>query len=302
MTGGASATPPPATAPPVRVSVPDAFPEDIAAWAGHAVGAVLRASPEYRARADAVRGVRVRLSAHRDPAVHFPVVAQVNLDFAGVAVRAQAHAATASEAIDLLLARLRHQLERAARPPGGDGLGHWRHPRPVGKRAASFPRPPHTCLISRYKPCLPARLGLDEAIHRMECMDYGFHLFTEVGTGVDSVVYRAGASGYRLAQTRPDPEHLAPHTVAVTCYDRPAPRLDLATAVELFGMTEVRFLFFVSTEPDDTGPGGIADAIGDGDSGTVLYRRFDGHYGLLFRGVPGQRRPPAQERIPEHAR
>ena len=34
-------------------------------------------------------------------------------------------------------------------------------------------------------------------------MGYDFHLFTEAGTGQDSVLYRSGPTGYRLAQLVP---------------------------------------------------------------------------------------------------
>lgn len=265
---------------PVQVWVQGVFPEDTAEQARRLVADALEDVPSVADRTGfdggtgSVSGIRVRLAAHRDPAVHFPVVAQVNLDLGDVPVRAQAQAATAREAMVLLQARLLHQLERASRPVGGDQLGNWRHPRPSNPRMATYPRPARTCRIVRFKPCVPALIGVDEAVHVMECMDYDFHLFAEVGTAQDSVVYRAGPAEYRLAQVRPDPEHLATHAVVVTCYDRAAPRLGTDMAVDLFGMTEVPFLFFVPTDAP-------ADSTVDPEAGGVLYRRFDGHYGLI---------------------
>lgn len=71
----------------------------------------------------------VKLTAHHDPAVQRPVVAQANLDVQGRLVHAQVEAATAHEAIDRLEARLRHLLERAAE--------HWEARR--GELAAAGP-------------------------------------------------------------------------------------------------------------------------------------------------------------------
>ena len=45
----------------------------------------------------------------------------------------------------------------------------------------------------------------------MDLIDYEFHLFTEKSSGVTSVIYRAGPTGYRLAQVAPfSVEQLAP--------------------------------------------------------------------------------------------
>ena len=44
------------------------------------------------------------------------------------------------------------------------------------------------------------RRSIDDAARDLDLLDYDFYLFTESGTGQDSVLYRAGATGYRLAQ------------------------------------------------------------------------------------------------------
>lgn len=220
----------------------------------------------------AVRSVRVRLCAHRDPAVHFPVVAQGDVDLAvepaggetvppGALVRAQVNAATGREAITLLGARLRYQLDRAVPAPAGFRQLPLPHP-----WVASFPRPAHLRRIARIKPWRLVRLGVDDAVRVMELRDYGFHLFVETGSGQDSVVYHAGTAGYRLAQLLPAPDRLGPYTVLLTCFDRPAPTLRAAEAAERMGMCEVAFLFFRDV---------------DRRRGSVLYRRYDGHYGLI---------------------
>jgi hypothetical protein len=242
---------------PVQVWIQGVFPTGTGDDARRSIGTLIAQSLVP------VRGVRVRLGAHRDPAVHFPVIAQGNVELGSVElgpVRAQVNAATAREAITLLEARLRDQLDRAV--PASTRFRALLLPHPW---VAPFPRPPQTRQIARVKPVRLALLGVDQAVGVMERMDYGFHLFTETGSGQDSVVYRAGPGRYRLAQVLPAPERLAPFTVALTCFDRPAPRLRTTEAADRLGMSEVAFLFFLNVDR----------------RGSVLYRRCDGHYGLI---------------------
>jgi ribosome-associated translation inhibitor RaiA len=57
---------------------------------------------------------RVRLTRHGDPARERSVVAQANVDLDGRLVRVQTEATTPREAVDLLVDRLAHRLERVA--------------------------------------------------------------------------------------------------------------------------------------------------------------------------------------------
>jgi hypothetical protein len=108
---------------------------------------------------------------------------------------------------------------------------------------------------------------VDDAVAEMDRMDYDFHLFTEQGTGQDSVVYRAGPTGYRLARLRPGgTDRIAPHRTAVTVSERPVPRLAVPEAVRRLDLTGTPFLFFRGV---------------DSGRGCLLYHRYDGHYGLI---------------------
>ena len=101
----------------------------------------------------------------------------------------------------------------------------------------------------------------------MELLDYDFHLFTEKRTGQDSVLYRAGPTGYRLAQIDPVPAaQLAPLQLPLTVSPQPAVHLHPDQAAERLGLLGLPFLFFVDTTRD---------------RGSVLYHRYDGHYGLI---------------------
>ena len=71
--------------------------------------------------------VRVRLSRDADPHRVRPSLAQVTLDVNGDVIRAQVAADTMTEAIDLLVDRLRNQIQhRAERRRGGGPREHGR--------------------------------------------------------------------------------------------------------------------------------------------------------------------------------
>jgi ribosome-associated translation inhibitor RaiA len=216
---------------------------------------------------------RVRLTESRDPAVARPVIAQGNLDLNGRVLRAQVAAPTAHEAVGLLEARMRRRLDKMARDwqarRGGmpDAAPHeWRHINEPTLRPEYYPRPESERQVVRHKTFAPAELTPDEAASDMDLLDYDFYLFTDADTGQDSVIYRAGPTGYRLARVDPDPVRIPDTAVPLTLSDRPAPLLTVAEARKQLDATGLPFLFFA--EP----------ASG---RGRVLYRRYDGHYGLV---------------------
>ncbi len=217
---------------------------------------------------------RVRLSEHGDPAVASRVIAQANLDVNGRPVRAQVEGATAREAIDRLEARLRHRLERSAEhweaKRGGiprTGRDEWRHGSEPTHRPKYFPRPESERRTMRHKSYSLPTCTVEEAALEMELLDYDFHLFTEEGTRQDSVLYRRGPTEYRLAQVDPElADRLAPFDMPLTISPQPAPRLTVEEAIERIGLLGLPFLFFVDTAED---------------RGSVLYHRYDGHYGLI---------------------
>lgn len=237
----------------IDVTLPTDLPADVADYARLRLGGMVLevlggATP-----------IRVRLSIYPDPAVHFPVVAQANAQPPGRPVRAQARGATAREAIDLLQARLRHQLRQALGTDDSDTMP----PNPV---ALPLPRRPDDSAVVRRKLVPFARLTVDEAVREMRLRDYDFHLFTEIGSDQDSVVYGCGPDTLRLAQLVPLPERLAPHAVRIVYYDRPAPVLSVPEATDMLRLSEVRFTFFRDAHSG---------------RGSALYRRNDGHFGLL---------------------
>jgi hypothetical protein len=221
-----------------------------------------------------VLGARVRLTRHHDPAVQRPVIAQANLDVDGLPVRVQVAGRTAREAIDHLESRLRHRLERIAehwearrgKAPGA-GPHEWRHQSVPAHRPHYFPRPEGERQIVRRKSFTLAPRTVDEAASEMDVLDYDFHLFTEKGTAAAGVLYRGGPTGYRLALVMPaSSEQLAPFELPLTISSQPAPCLTVEQATERLGLLGLPFLFFI-----DAAQG----------RASMLYHRYDGHYGLV---------------------
>lgn len=216
-----------------------------------------------------VLSARVRLSRHHDPAVEAPVIAQANLDVDGRLVRAQVHAATAREAVDLLEARLRRQLEHFAvrRGDRSAGVPPWRRePRAAQLPVNVTPATTEGRLIRR-KTYAMTPCTVDDAVAEMELLDYDFHLFTEIGSHTVGLLYRTAGGGYRLALVSPSVAgHLAPFEHAVTVSPHPLACLREQDAPERLRLLGVPFLFFIDAEAGRA---------------CVLYHRYDGQYGLI---------------------
>lgn len=216
----------------------------------------------------------VKLSRHADPAVTHPVIAQANLDVNGRLVRAQVAGFDERDAIDRLEARLRRRLDRVAENwetrrghMPQEGPHEWRHASEPTHRPAYFPRPEADRQVVRHKSYSLATCTVEEAAREMDLLDYDFHLFTEEATLQDSVIYRGGPTGYRLAQVIPQPPtKLAPYRLPLSISEQPAPRLSVEQATERLGLLGLPFLFFVDA---------------DQNRACVLYHRYDGHYGLI---------------------
>ncbi|HET9894650.1 MAG TPA: sigma 54 modulation/S30EA ribosomal C-terminal domain-containing protein [Streptosporangiaceae bacterium] len=302
----------------VQIQAGGAVPEDAVDLA------VLRVRSALRGAQEPVRSARVKLSM-ADPAV-----AQVNVDLDGRPVRVQAAAGSLRIAIMRMSEELPAQLDRAllvrtgraeilagtrmadtrvadtrvadARVAGG-GAGSV-----VADAAVTLPaprRPADESLVVRHKAYGLARLTPDEAIAELEMLGYEFHLFTELASDADSVVY-VSDDGYRLALAGTAAARAGPGGgpdawldagldarsgagldarsgagldarsgagldagwlgSAVTVSEAEVPRLTLAEAEGRLGSQGRRFLFFVDKL---TG------------RGNVLYRRYGGGYGLI---------------------
>ncbi len=256
-----------ATAPPFQLAVRGTVADDATRYArtriGHLVDTVGRP----------VRFVRVKLTAVDNPAYERPAMAEVVLDLDRTIVRAHAEAPTFTEAIDRVVDRLQVRIRhdrsrRRARQRGRDPLnGSRTAPGQIASEslepAAMKPDEPE---IVRHRSFTPDELTIDEAAWDLEMLDYEFLLFVEADTGDDAVLTGDG-HGALVIQFRQPAEHGPINSVTkVAMAENPPPRLRPSDAVDLLEATGDRFMFFV----DQTS-----------GRGNVVYRRYDGHYGLI---------------------
>jgi ribosome-associated translation inhibitor RaiA len=226
---------------------------------------------------DPILFVRVRLTELRDPALPRPSVVEVNVDRNGRLVRTQVARPTMREAIDEAHDRLRDRLQRVAadwqrirgtRPV--DEPHEWRHESAPTERAGFFPRAPEDRQVVRHKAYSLSRMTVDEAAFDMAMCGYDFHLFTELGSGVDSVLWRDDAGDVHLTQVDPQPDRVSPGMTPVAHDPQPAPLLTIDAAAQRLDAARWPFVFY-----RDRGT----------HRGHVLYRRYDGHYGVIEPAV-----------------
>jgi hypothetical protein len=214
---------------------------------------------------------RVKLGHDPDPAVARPARAEGTLDVNGTVVRSHASGTTLTEAADLLEGRLQDQLEhradrerhRAAGRPSEPG--EWRHGNLPAERPAFYDRPFDEREVVRHKSVTPEELTLEEAVWDMTMLDFDFLLFREIATGHDTLLARRDGE-LVVSQVHPEAEHLAVDTIGARVDAREVPELSVREAKEWLDAADEPFVFYANAS---TG------------RGNVLYRRYDGHYGLI---------------------
>ncbi|MDH6707494.1 hypothetical protein P3T27_004231 [Kitasatospora sp. MAA19] len=194
------------------------------------------------------RALRIRLTRTRARTVTRPALAQADVDLAGAGpVRVQLAAATAREAVDLTLGTLAGRAVRL-REQGDIGLAAVHESAYRPQYAA---RPLAERRIARRKEVVLAHRTPEQAARELLALDRRFHLFVDATTGRDSLVHRCPLSGaLECAAAGADP----------------AGPLDLPEAARRLWLTGAPFV--CHADP------------GDGRA-RVLYRRYDGHYGLI---------------------
>lgn len=216
----------------------------------------------------------IRLELSPDPSLERPAAARVIIVVDGEPVRAEVRASSMPEAIDLLEARARRRLTQLAehrqtlrrRGPTSPS-GEWRRGDAPTERPPYHPRPPEEREIVRRKSFTTPEATVDEAIFDMEALDHDFFLFTDLATGQDAVVHRRDDGTYGLQYRDGASEDPTEPTAAA---------LDVtAEAASWLGVDEAR------AQLDLSGAAWLFFADADNGRGRVLYRRDDGHYGLI---------------------
>lgn len=214
-----------------------------------------------RERQILLSGLRIRLAAPGASEVG-PVVAQANAYADGRAIRVEVTGDTAQAAARVLVARCAARLTASSKG--------W-SPRPWPDPARTDqPGPPlvHRAKgkIVRIKSVAPTVCRIQVAAATMDARDYDAHLFTDEVSGEHAVIYRGGPAGYRVAFIR---RTAPPHTADLSLATDPtaAPELVSTAAAARLDTTLLPFLLFADP------------ATG---RGRLLYRRYDGDYGLLI--------------------
>lgn len=247
-------------------------------------GELSRADAEYaRGQAVALLGglgpeshaARLRVTQLRGRSMTRPAVAQATVETEDIGrIRVQLSAVTPQEAVDLALGTL---LGRAARlrEHGEIGLAAVYE---SAYRPQFASRPLAERSIARRKPVVLARRTPDDAVREMVALDHHFHLFEDAVTGQDSLVHRRPAvAGFRLVRADSS-VRLGGTRLPLVDSLHPAPRLDPYEAARRLWLTCWPFVFHVDP--------------GDG-RGRVLYRRYDGNYGLITPVAGGAATTPA---------
>jgi ribosome-associated translation inhibitor RaiA len=228
---------------------------------------------------DDVVHVRVRLEHSTDRNRLRPTTVRAVLDLKGSTVRADVAAETTRAAIDGLESRLgaqlRHRRDRRVdleqRRAAANGAR--RRGAPTVEQGAGVSRPPEERRIVRHKSVAPAWSSVEEALFDLRSMDYDFYLYADAATGADALVHRSVdvdgryGDGYVVRFVDGASEEVAAAVPGGIEVDpRPAPELGTSDARERLDAGHEPWVLFVD---------------GESRRGHVLYRRYDGHYGLL---------------------
>lgn len=214
--------------------------------------------------------IKVLVDEDRDPGEH--VVVQGTVDVSGSLIRAQASASTPRQALGIAEARLERRLNRlrqrrkdAAKRPHAAPPGVWRSGDLPSERPGYYERPPEEREIVRRKTYAPEDISIDEALFDLDVLDYRFFLFTDKEDHKPSVVYE---DGDEVFLRKIDGSHSSGDTaqIPIEVNDTPAPSIGVEDAIGRLDVSDEPFIFF---EDSKTG------------EACVLYRRYDGHYGLI---------------------
>ncbi len=229
-----------------------------------------------------VRHIRVRMEHADDRNKVRGTTIRAVLDLRGGSIRSSVSEATTHDAVMALdaklRAQLRHRIERqqSLSQRGNAVDGSWRHGTIPAERPGYFPRAAEDREIIRHKSVAPGLCSIEEALFDLTMMDYDFYLYVDETTGRAALVFRSDATAPSAAGVPDDAAfhvrfvggpvegHVAPQGVALEA--QPAPELSQVEARERLDAGHEPFVFFLDTAVQ---------------RGHVLYRRYDGHYGLL---------------------
>lgn len=212
----------------------------------------------------------VKLTLSPNAARQRPAEAEATLDVNGSPVRAHVAADRLEEAVDLLENRLKRNLDRAAHRRNHTGAheahpGEWRHGDLPTTRPEYFDRPVDEREVVRHKTFGLEQTAWEDAAVDLDLLGHDFYLFTELGSGCECVAHHDDGGALVLLPGT-EAARAALDGLDGIRVGAVAPLLALEEAEERLDVGNERFVFFV-------------DATSR--RGNVVYRRYDGHYGLI---------------------
>jgi len=219
-----------------------------------------------------ILGARVVLIQEPNPRIPQPARAEAEINLQGRLVRARAAAPSIEAAVDDVAERLQRHLRRYVetlitrqREPPEAPAGEWSHRSWSPPRPPTFVRPAQEREIIRRKSFAFGPMSIVQAADDLEALDHDFFLFHNGETDADEVIYRRDDGRLGLIEprraARPDDDH-----GAIRETSRLSSPIDLDAAVAEMNAVRHRFLFFENAATR---------------RGNVIYRRHDGHYGLI---------------------
>ncbi|HVR31114.1 MAG TPA: sigma 54 modulation/S30EA ribosomal C-terminal domain-containing protein [Acidimicrobiia bacterium] len=216
--------------------------------------------------------VRLKLAMDESRPRDEQALAQGTIDMSGAILRAESTAASMLEAVEALATRLERRMRRLAerredasqRPPSTPD-GQWRSGDLPSARPTYFARPKEDRRIERRKAFAPHFSSIDEALFDLEVLDHRFFLFTDAASGGDAIVFET-EDGVAV-RTLTGEEIPGGDSLPGLAFDsRSAQVLTDEEAANRLDVSGAPFIFFRQS---------------GSDRGAVLYRRYDGHYGLI---------------------
>jgi ribosome-associated translation inhibitor RaiA len=222
-----------------------------------------------------VLAIEVRLIHQRDPANERPYSVELVFDVEGRPVRAHAAAAHMREAVDVAVGHLHRRIERAQsrrhrinqrRETGVATSDEWQHGDLPTTRPHFFSRPVDERDLVRRKTFALEPITVDEAAFDLDQSGHDFYLFNELQTGADCVLHRGNGGELELLCAGDSSPDLARATVPIHRKQSAVGESSVEAAKERLNLANEPFVFFRSAQ---------------NGRGQVLYRRRDGHYGLI---------------------
>jgi ribosomal subunit interface protein len=218
-----------------------------------------------------ILGARVVLIQESNPRISLPARAEAEIDLQGRSVRARVAAPSMEAAVDAVAERLQRHVHRYVerlvtreREPAEALVGEWSHRSWSSPRPSTFARPVQEREIIRRKSFAFGPMSVDQAADALEDLDHDFFLFHDAKTDADAIVYWRDDD--LLALIEPASVQAADNRGPIHERNRFSSPIELQAAVAEMNAVSHRFLFF--------------ENAADG-RGNVIYRRYDGHYGLI---------------------